>query len=87
MDIEMSHVLDTLEEPKTSRTIAEELGFSLDVVRKCLTELQALGKVCRNGNNYQQVREELPAPKKPPLAVVEVREIDVNPAENLAENN
>lgn len=71
----MSRVLDALEEPKSSRTIAEELGFSLDVVRKYLTELQALGKICRNRNSYQQVPKELPAPKKPPLEVDEVEEV------------
>lgn len=77
MDADLSRVFDALEEPKSSRAIAEELDFSLDVVREYLTELQALGRICRTKNNYQQVREKLPAPKKSPLAVVEAEEIPV----------
>lgn len=77
MDTETLHVLNTLlEQPKTSRAIAEELGYSLDIVRKYLTELQASGRIYRNGNNYQQAQEELPAPKKPPFVVKTKEEED-----------
>ena len=70
----MSRVLDALEEPKSSRMIAEELGLSLEAVRKYLTELQALRKIYRSGNSYQQVREELPEKKKPSLMVTKIEE-------------